>query len=62
MTLHVSHQGVGLNLSKIRKVRLENELVFAEGVNEEVSVTNLDSIFAIAIEGESKAERKAGFR
>ncbi len=62
MTLHLSHDGVGLNLSKIRKVRVEGELVFAEGVTEEVSVTHLKSLFAIAIEGESKATRKAGFR
>ena len=62
MTLHVAHEGVGLNLTKICRVRVDGALLFAEGINGELSVTELKNVIAVAVEAENKAARKAGFR
>lgn len=62
LTLHASHEGVGLNVAKIRKVRLSGDLVYAENINGDVFVVLQKSLFAGSVDPASKRSRKAGFR
>jgi hypothetical protein len=62
LTLHVEKGGVGLNVSKVTRVRVQGELVFAQNMREELTVLFLGDVFAGAVDGAAKAVRKAGFR
>lgn len=62
LTLHVAHGGVPLNVTKISRLKVQEGLVFAQNVREELSVARLEDVFAGAVEGEGKITRKAGFR
>lgn len=62
LSLHASAGGVGLNVGKVRKVRTEGKLLFAENAIGETFVLELDSVFAGSVAASSKESRKAGFR
>lgn len=62
ITLQCAHEGVGLNIGKVRKLRTEGELVFAQNAHGDVFVIGLKSIFAGSVDPLSKASRTAGFR
>lgn len=62
ITLHLASAGVGLNVTKIRKVRNEGDLVYAENVNGDSFVVRSADIFAGSLDPGSKESRKAGFR
>ena len=62
LTLHLEKGGVGLNVSKISRVRLEGDLVFAQNAREELTMLFLTDVYAAAVDGEAKTARKAGFR
>ena len=62
MTLHAASGGVGLNVSKVTRLKLQGALVVAQNVREEVTIVRLEDVFAGAVEGEAKVSRKAGFR
>lgn len=62
VTLHVSNQGVGLNVSKIRRLRVQAELLFAENQNGDGYVLKLSDVFAGSVDPANKGSRKAGFR
>ncbi len=62
LTLHAEKGGVGLNISKVTRLRLKGELVFAQNVREELTVLQLSDVFAGGVDGEAKTSRKAGFR
>lgn len=62
VTLHASREGVGLNVGKLRKVKTDGDLVFAENIHGDVFVLSLDSLFAGSVDPPSKESRKAGFR
>jgi len=61
ITLHLSSGGVGLNIGKIVRLRLEGSLLYAENALGEAYVLGLGDVFAASIEGGKKAGRKAGF-
>jgi hypothetical protein len=62
LTLHLASQGVGLNVSKIRRVRTEGALLYAENQNGDAFVLNLRDVFAGSVDPANKSSRKAGFR
>jgi len=62
MTLQAACSGVGFGVSKIRKVRSEGALLYAENATGEVTVLSLEDVFAGSVDAASKASRKAGFR
>lgn len=62
ITLHAAFQGVPLNLSKIKKVRLEDGLLYAEATRGDVTIVSIEDVYAGAVDGPSKATRAAGFR
>lgn len=62
LTLHAAHSGVGLNVGKLRKLRVERGLLFAENVQGDVFVLELENVFAGSVDPASKELRKAGFR
>lgn len=62
VTFHVSSQGVGLNVSKIRRVRVQTGLLFAENQNGDGYVLKLSEVFAGSVDPPNKGSRKAGFR
>lgn len=62
LTLHAASQGVGLNVSKIRRIRTEGALVLAENVHGDAFVLNLADVFAGSVDPANKSSRKAGFR
>ncbi len=62
LTLHASHEGVGLNVAKIAKLKVEGNLLVVENVHGDVSVLSAASVFAGAVDPGSKKNRKAGFR
>jgi hypothetical protein len=62
LTLHAAESGVSLNVAKIRKVRSEGDLLFAENAHGDVFVLKQGSIFAGSVDPPSKESRKAGFR
>lgn len=62
LTLHAASAGVGLNVSKVRKVRIEGAIVFAETVAGDTYVLHLEDVFAGSVDPPQKSSRKAGFR
>lgn len=62
LTLHLAAQGVGLNVTKIRRVRNEGNILCAENQNGDTFVLNLVDIFAGSVDPANKGSRKAGFR
>ena len=62
LTLHAASSGVGLNVTKVRKVRVAGDLMFAENVVGDTFVLPLSAIFAGSVDPPSKASRQAGFR
>jgi len=62
ITLHLATQGVGLNVTKIRRIRHEGELLCAENQNGDTFVINLVDVFAGSVDPANKGSRKAGFR
>jgi|GEM_PF-1533931 len=61
VTLHVSSGGVGLNIGKVVRLRLDGTLLQAENSQGELFVVALEDVFAASIDGAKKAARKAGF-
>lgn len=61
VTLHVASGGVGLNISKVVRLRSEGALLYAENSLGETFVLSLTDVFAASIDGGRKAGRKAGF-
>jgi hypothetical protein len=61
VTLHVSSGGVGLNIGKVVRLRLDGTLLQAENSQGELFVVTLEDVFAASIDGAKKAARKAGF-
>jgi hypothetical protein len=61
LTLHIGVAGVGLNVSKIVRLRTESGLLFAENDHGELCVVALADVFAGAVEGKRRSSRKAGF-
>jgi hypothetical protein len=62
LTLHSAQDGVGLNVGKLRRVRVEGPLLFAENAQGDTYVLQLSSVFAGSVDPPSKESRKAGFR
>ncbi len=62
LTLHVSEGGVGMNVAKVRRVKAEGTLLFAENIRGEVFVLSLANVFAGSVDPPNKEARKAGFR
>jgi hypothetical protein len=62
LTLHAAEACVGMNVSKIRKVRTEGSLLFAENLQGDIYVLLLSNVFAGSVDPPNKAARKAGFR
>ncbi|HSC85732.1 MAG TPA: hypothetical protein VLC09_00595 [Polyangiaceae bacterium] len=62
LTLHIEKGGVGLNVAKVSRLRVQGELLFAQNAREELTVLYVADVFAIAMDGEAKTTRKAGFR
>jgi hypothetical protein len=62
LTLHAAEGGVALNVSKVRKVRTDGSLLFAENLRGDVFVLKLANVFAGSVDPPNKEARKAGFR
>ena len=62
LTLHSAESGVGLNVGKVRKVRVDGKLLFAQNATGDVYVLKLSSVFAGLVDPPSKTARTAGFR
>lgn len=63
LTLHAASGGVGLNITQIRRVRVDEAVLWAETVRGETFIVTLSDVFAAAVvDGAKKGERKAGFR
>ncbi len=62
MTLHVAHDGAGLNIPRIERVKVQGDLVFARNARKEVFTFALSDLFAVALEGTvGQPVRRAGF-
>ena len=61
ITLHVSHNGVGLTVSKVETVSVRDEVVRVQTRKGERYQLLLDDVFAAAMEAPQDGERKAGF-
>jgi hypothetical protein len=64
MTLHVAHDGASMTVTRIDAVKQDGELVYARNPRRELSVVVRSDIFAVALDGESRAGkvvRRAGF-
>jgi hypothetical protein len=63
LTLHVSHDGVGMTISRIDALRQDGELVIARNPKRELFVIVRSDVYAVALEGEAggKVVRRAGF-
>lgn len=62
LTLHAARDGVGLNVTKVRKVRTAGDLIYAENAHGDTFVLPLGIVFAGSIDPPSKTSRQAGFR
>lgn len=62
LTFHVASGGVGLNIAKVTRVRVDSGLLFAENLRGELFVLSLSDVFAGSVEGGPTHGRKAGFR
>jgi hypothetical protein len=63
MTLHASHQGVGLTITKVEAVKTAQRTLWARTNKGETFITSLDDLFAAALDRghEAASGRKAGF-
>ena len=63
LTLYSAHNGVGLTVGKIDRVRHAKATVLARNQKGETFVLALDDVFAAAVDGPANAggSRKAGF-
>jgi hypothetical protein len=62
LTLHVSHDGVGLTVSRVAALRQEGPLLFARTSKGDQFVLSLDDVFAASAEAPKEQSRQAGFR
>lgn len=62
VTLHVSHEGVGLTVSRVIALRLETQLLFARTSKGDQFVLSLSDVFAASAEAPKEQSRQAGFR
>ncbi len=62
LTFHVASGGVGLNVAKVTRVKVESGLLYAENLRGELFVLSLAEAFAGSVEGGEAHGRKAGFR
>lgn len=62
MTLHVAFQGAALNVSKIHRLSVKGELVYAGSTRGETTIIQLADIFAGSVDGQAQSLRSAGFR
>ena len=62
LTLHVSHDGVGLTVTRVVGLRLEGQLVFAKTSKGDQFVLSLGDVFAVSAEAPKEQTRQAGFR
>jgi hypothetical protein len=62
LTLNVASEGVGLNVTKIRRLKVDGQIIFAENAHGDTFTLTLSSIFAGSVDPPSKASRQAGFR
>jgi hypothetical protein len=61
-TLYVSHNGVGLTVSRVDGVKVEKGLLHARTTKRETYVLELGDVFAVAFEGvQGTPPRRAGF-
>jgi hypothetical protein len=61
-TLYVSHNGVGLTVSRVDGVKVEKGLLHARTTKRETYVLELGDVFAVAFEGvQGTPTRRAGF-
>jgi len=61
ISLHLTHGGVGLVISKGVAVREENTFVYFRTARGEIFVVNGHDIFAGTVDGTTTTSRKAGF-
>ncbi len=62
LTLHVSRDGVGLQVSRVVAVRHEGSLVWARTSKGDQFVLALEDLFAGSVEAPKERARQAGFR
>lgn len=63
ITFHAASGGVGLNITQVRRVKTDDQLLFAESSRGETFVLALEDVFGAAVvDANKKHERKAGFR
>ena len=62
LTLHVAREGATLTVGRVESLRQEADLVYARTSRGDTYVVALADIFAGAIDGTTKTDRKAGFR
>ncbi len=62
LTLHAASAGVGLNVTKVRKIRVAGELIYAENAHGDTFLLPLAVVFAGSVDPPSKSNRQAGFR
>ena len=62
VTLHTAESGVGLNVGKLRKIRIDGQLLFAQNAHGDIYMIKLANVFAGSVDPPSKTNRTAGFR
>ena len=62
MTIHIASSGVAINLTKIRGVKVDGDLLLARNEHEDTSGVLAGDVVGLSVEGEGKGSRKAGFR
>jgi hypothetical protein len=61
-TLYVSHNGVGLTVSKVDAIRIDKALLHARTAKKESFMLELGDVYAVALEGsQGTPVRRAGF-
>jgi hypothetical protein len=62
VTLYASHDGVGLTVAKVERLRIAHGMVRAQNAKSETYFVALADLFAAAVEGtDTPNARKAGF-
>lgn len=61
MSVYASHSGVGLQVSKVEKFKLEGALLRLKTHKGEHYVVVLDDVYALATDAPATVARKAGF-
>jgi hypothetical protein len=62
LTLHASHEGVGLTVAKVVALRQDGELVFARTSKGDHFILALADLYAASVEAPKEQTRQAGFR